>query len=240
MEPELPLADELAAVFARLSGLLLTAETVRSLLKLIIAAAREVFPSALGAGVTAAGDQGAPVTWAATGEEVERADRLQYELGAGPCLTAWQERSVIDVGDMHDDDRWPEWAASAARLGLRSALSAPMVAGCRSVGAVKVYADRPHAFGERDRTLLTMFASQAAVLVANARSAEAAERLSTELRSALRTRDIVSMAKGIVMARDHVPEETAFLVLADEAARAGKPLRDNAEAMLRAVARPRR
>ncbi|MEU4673476.1 GAF and ANTAR domain-containing protein [Amycolatopsis sp. NPDC023774] len=240
MEPELPLADELAAVFARLSGLLLTAETVQSLLKLITAAAREVFPSALGAGVTTAGDQGAPVTWAATGDEVERADRLQYELGAGPCLTAWQESSVIDVGDLHVDDRWPEWAASAARLGLRSALSAPMVTGCRSVGSVKVYSERPHAFDERDRTLLTMFASQAAVLMANVRSADAAARLSTELRSALRARDILSMAKGVVMGRDHVPEEMAFLVLADEASRTRKPLRDNAEALLRAAARPRR
>ncbi|MEV4603939.1 GAF and ANTAR domain-containing protein [Amycolatopsis sp. NPDC049253] len=240
MEPELPLADELAAVFARLSGLLLTTETVQSLLKLITAAAREVVSSALGAGVTAAGVQGAPVTWAATGEEVERADRLQYELGAGPCLTAWRESSVIDVGDLHDDDRWPEWAASAARLGLRSVLSAPMVTGCRSVGSVKVYSERPHAFDERDRTLLTMFASQAAVLVTNVRSADAATRLSTELRSALRARDIVSMAKGLVMGRDHVPEEMAFLVLADEASRARKPLRDNAEAMLRTAARPRR
>ncbi|WIX75108.1 GAF and ANTAR domain-containing protein [Amycolatopsis carbonis] len=240
MEPELPLADELAAVFARLSGLLLTTETVQSLLKLITATAREVFPSALGSAVTAVGDQGAPVTWAATGEEVERADRLQYELGAGPCLTAWQESSVIDVGDLHDDDRWPEWAASAARLGLRSVLSAPMVTGCRSLGAVKVYAGRPHAFDERDRTLLTMFASQAAVLVANVRSADAAVRLSTELRSALRARDIVSMAKGVVMGRDHVSEEMAFLVLADEASRVGKPLRDNAEAMLRAAIRSRR
>ncbi|MET7992819.1 GAF and ANTAR domain-containing protein [Amycolatopsis sp. NPDC005232] len=240
MKPELPLADELAGVFARLSGLLLTAETVQSVLRLITAASREVFPSAVGAGVTIAGDQGTPVTWAATGKEVERADRLQYELGSGPCLTAWQERSVIDVRDLRDEDRWPGWTASAVDLGLRSVLSAPMVTGCRSFGALKVYAGRPHAFEERDRMLLTLFAAQAAVLVANVQAADAAGRLSTQLRSALRARDVVSMAVGVVMGRDHVPEEMAFLLLADDASRAHTPLQETAEAVVGSAVRPRR
>ncbi|MEV6905086.1 ANTAR domain-containing protein [Amycolatopsis sp. NPDC051372] len=37
------------------------------------------------------------------------------------------------------------------------------------------------------------------------------------MRSALRARDIVDPAKGAVMGRDHVSEEMAFLLLADEA-----------------------
>src|SRR5262245_55577665 len=49
-------------------------------------------------------------TVAATGELVERADRLQYELDEGPCRDSSWHRETLLSSDLATDRRWPEWA----------------------------------------------------------------------------------------------------------------------------------
>jgi hypothetical protein len=48
----LPLADELSVVFARMSGLLLSEETVATALGLVSSLLQEAVPGAVGAGVS--------------------------------------------------------------------------------------------------------------------------------------------------------------------------------------------
>jgi GAF domain-containing protein len=229
MTAQLPLADELAVVFTRMSGLLLSTETVNTVLTLITSLAREVVPGTVGAGVTLVDSAGGRVSAAATDAVTEHADELQYRMGVGPCLTAWDRRVVVRVDDVTRDDRWPEWgAAVSAEDGVRAVLSAPLLAGGEALGALKVYARAVDAYGEREEILLTMFAAQAAVLVANVRSHEDARRLSDELRDAMRGRDVINMAKGIVMAREHVDEEAAFATLADLARDQRQTVRETA------------
>lgn len=237
MEPELPLADELATVFAGASGLLLSADVAHTALHLITSVAVETIPGAVGSGVTLLGPDGALVTAAATDVEVERADALQYEMGQGPCLTAWEQHRVVHVPDVTEDDQWPEWSTAIALTGVRSVLSAALVAGARSLGAVKVYARQPGVFGPKEEHLLTMFAAQGATLLHHLRTAEDARRLSEDLKQTLRGRDVVSMAKGILMARDSVTERTAFLQLVDAAQERGQTLGDTAEHLVRTAAR---
>ncbi|MDQ2583776.1 GAF and ANTAR domain-containing protein [Saccharothrix yanglingensis] len=233
-------ADELAGVFARVSGLLLTTETVNTALKLLTSLARQVVPGAAGSGITLLDERGERVTAAATDAVVERADALQYRLGRGPCLTSWQDHVVVRVDDLTRDERWPDWSRPAAGLGLRAVLCAPLVAGARSLGALKVYAREPDVHGSREQQVLTLFASQAAVLLANARTARDAERISDRLRDSLREREVISVAKGIVMARDGVDERAAFLALTDAARQQGSTLRQAAERLAQSTVRRRR
>jgi len=235
----LPLAEELAAVSARLSGLLLLQETVTTALGLVTALAVETVPDATGAGVTVVDERGRRSS-AATDRLVERADALQYELDEGPCLAAASARRVVRVDDLAADPRWPRWAEAAGGLGLGAALSAPMVAGDRGLGAVKVYAARPGAFDTRAEQLLTMFAAQAAILVANVQSLDRAQRLSEELHAMVRDRDVVSIAKGVLMARHAVDEDTAFGMLLTRAGQEGVPLRAVARTVADSAARRRR
>jgi GAF domain-containing protein len=237
MDHDLPLADELAAVSARMSGLLLSRETVGTALSLVTSLAGEALPGTAGAGVTLLDEHGRRTTAAATDPVVEHLDRLQYDLGEGPCLSAWEQRHVVRVDDMTEDDRWPRWTAAARKSDMRSALSAPLVAGGDALGAIKVYGREPGAFGERDEYLLTMFAAQSAILVANVRSFENARNVSEALADALRARDVISMAKGIVMAREHVDEGTAFAVLARSSHEENRKLRDLASAVVRSTVR---
>jgi GAF domain-containing protein len=240
MNHELPLADELAAVFARMSGLLLSTETVASALALVTALAAEAIPASDGAGVTLLDGRGNRVTAAATDPVVSEADGLQYEFDEGPCLMAWARRTVVRVDDIGDDDRWPRWAHAVMGTGLRSALSAPLVAGSEVLGAIKVYSRRPGTYDDRDGYLLTMFAAQAAVLLANVRSYEDAKRVSDELKDSLRARDLINMAKGVLMAREAVDEEAAFMLLTGMAREQGEQLSHVAGAVTRSNVRRRR
>ncbi|GAB1510893.1 GAF and ANTAR domain-containing protein [Actinophytocola sp. KF-1] len=240
MDTELPLADELAAVFARVSGLLLSTETVASALGLLTTLVAETVGEAVGAGVTLLDEHGERTTTAATDPVVTRLDGLQYELDDGPCLTAWARRAAVRVDDLTRDDRWPRWAAAAAATGMRAVLSAPLVAGDTALGALKVYARRPGTYGERDEHLLTMFAAHAAVLLAHIRTHEDAGRVSTRLAAALRARDLVNIAKGVLMVREGVDEQAAFLLLAKTAADEGKPLRAVADTVAGSTSRRRR
>jgi GAF domain-containing protein len=240
MDTELPLADELAAVFARMSGLLLSTETVNTALELVTALAKEAVPNTDGAGITLLDEHGDRVTAAATDPLVSQVDGLQYEHGEGPCLEAWAGRILVRVDDLTREDRWPRWTSAAAATGVRAMVSAPLVAGDEALGALKVYSRHPGTYGGHDEHLLTMFASHAAVLLANVRSYEDARRVSDELRDLVRHRDLVNLAKGVLMAREGVDERTAFLLLTGITREQNKPLREVAGRVTSTTVRRRR
>lgn len=235
----LPLADEMAAVSARMSGLLLTSETVTSALGLVTSLAVETVPGSSGAGITIVDERGRR-TSAATDEDAWRADALQYEHDEGPCLTAAALRQVVRVDDLRTDPRWPRWARSAVPLGLRATLSAPMVAGDRPLGAIKVYAREPGAFDGRAEQLMLLFSAQAAILVANVQAHERAQQLSEGLRQTVRDRDAISVAKGVLIARHGIDEDTAFGMLLARAAQDAVPLREAARIVVGSAVHRRR
>jgi GAF domain-containing protein len=231
------LAERLAAVFARMSGLFLSTDAVTTALNLITSLAVQTLPKTVGAGISLVDQDGKRLTAAATDQVVRRADALQYELGQGPCLTALADRVLVRMDDLAQDDRWSGWARPAAELGLRSAMSAPLVAGAEALGALKVYARVPDAYTDREEHVLMMFATQAAMLLANMHTAQDAERVSDELKDSLRGREVITLAKGIVMAREGVDERMAFLTLFDTARREQITLRKAAERLARTTVR---
>jgi GAF domain-containing protein len=230
------LADELSGVFARMSGLLLSEATVERSLSLLSALAQETVPGAVGAGVSLI-DEGRRRSSGSTDDRVRDADDLQYTLDEGPCLTAAATRELIRIDDLAEDPRWPRWAARVAALGLRAAMSAPLVAGDGSLGAIKVYAEQPRTFDARSEQVLTMFSAQATILVANMQTAERARRLSEGMRAAIQGRDVVSMAKGVLMGRHAVDEDTAFGMLLGQSKHDGSTLTEAAERTVASVVR---
>jgi GAF domain-containing protein len=233
---DIPLADELAAVFARMTGLLLSEETVEASLGLLSSLASETVPGSSGAGVSVI-DEESRRSSGATDARVMQADDLQYELDEGPCLAATADRQLVRIDDLTADRRWPRWAAAAAGLGLRAAMSAPMVAADKSLGAIKIYAERPGTFDARSERLLTMFSAQAALLVANMQTHERAKRLSEGMRQAIHDRDVINVAKGILMGRNAVNEDAAFGILLAGSAQDGSTLAQAARSIVESVIR---
>ena len=235
----IPLTDELAAVVARMSGLLLTHETVETSLGLLSSLAHETVFGSAGAGVSVV-DSGRRGSSGATDERVRQADVLQYDLDEGPCLTAAAARELVRADDLAEEQRWPRWTPAALSLGLRATLSAPLVAGDTCLGAIKVYAERPGVFDAHSEQLLSLFSAQAAVLVANVQAYERAKRLSDGMREAVRGRDVVSIAKGVLMARSHLDEDSATALLLRRAQQEGTTVALAARALVDSTARRRR
>ena len=236
--PDIPLADELAGVFARMSGLLLSEDTVATSLDLLGALAHETVPGSCGAGVSLV-EGGRRTSAGSTDERVREADGLQYELDEGPCLAATATRELVTIEDLERERRWPRWAAAVRPLGLRAALSTPLVAGDETLGAIKVYADHPRAFDDRSRQLLVLFSAQASLLVANLQTAERARRLSDGMRQAVRSRDLVGMAKGVLMGRHGIDEDAALRMLMGRSQQKGVPLVEAARTVVDSAGRVR-
>lgn len=225
------LAQELTSVVARTSGMMLAERTVESVLRLVTTTAVQTVPAAVGAGITVTGAGGALVSSWATEALVEDADRHQYDLDEGPCLTAVEQRRLVRVDDLSQDDRWPRWAAAAgSRVG--ASLSAPLVAGDSCLGALKVYARQPSAFGDRDEGTLSLLAGQAAILLAHAREHRRAGDLSDDLQDMLHRRDVLARACGVVMGRHKVSSDAAFSHLVAAAAKQDRTVHEVAERLL--------
>ncbi len=236
---DLPLADELSAVSARVAGLLLSEETVDTALGLVSSMALDTVPGAVGAGVSIVDGRGRRSS-GSTDARVQHADALQYELDEGPCLAAAAGRRLVRVDDLSTDRRWPRWASAVTPLGLRAAMSVPLVAGDASLGALKVYAERPGSFDVSAERRLTLSSAQAAILVSNVQTRERARQLSEALRRAVRERDLVSTAKGVVMAQHGVPGDVAFGMLVSRAEQEGRALADVARTVVESAVRRRR
>jgi transcriptional regulator with GAF, ATPase, and Fis domain len=238
--PARSLDQELTGVYARMSGLLLAEETVETVLRLLTGLALDMVPAACGAGVSLIGSDGHRITSAATSRVVEEADALQYELGEGPCLAAWTSRSVQRIHDTTTEQRWPRWAGAVHELELRAVLSAPLVAGDACPGAIKVYGRFVGTFNDEDARRLSQLAAPAAALVANMKSHQDARRLSDGLKDALRGRELISIAKGMLMSDRGVDEAGAFTLLVSIADRERKTTVEVARDIVMSAAQRRR
>ncbi|TVU59522.1 GAF and ANTAR domain-containing protein [Paenarthrobacter nitroguajacolicus] len=206
---QLPL-DELSTAIGRILGLLLTEEKVDHAVQSLSQAIRESVPGTIGAGVSILDSQGRRTSRGFTDTVVEQADFLQYQLGEGPCLTAWASEETVLVHDLSADFRWPEWTAAVSDLPITSVISTPLMAGGQSIGAIKVYSPESSAYDAATANLLELFATPAATLLSHIQSVETPKRISEGLQSALHSRDLVNRACGILMERHQIPHEVAL------------------------------
>jgi GAF domain-containing protein len=153
-------------------------------------------------------------------------DQAQYESGHGPCLEAFRSGSMISVESLEHDVRWPEFADAALAHGIRSTLSLPLVFGEASVGALNLYAASERAFGDKDTEIGRLFAAQATIVLANAEAYWGARLQSEHLERALAGREVIDLAKGIIMASMGCAPDEAFDTLAQQSQAENRKLRD--------------
>jgi GAF domain-containing protein len=214
--------DELTTVFAHLHGMLLPDQDATTAVSRLARAVHQMIPSAAGAGVSLFDEHGAPVSAAATDALVEAADGLQYELGQGPCLSAWATGELQLVEDTTTGTRWAAWQAAAAEAGIRSVLSIPMTYRGHSRGAMKVYATTAGAFGDAEQQVLGLLAEAAATLLGVAQPVDAPVRLSASLKSAMHSREVIGLAVGVLMAREHLDPAAGRSLLLERARAQGR------------------
>ncbi|MFI9818299.1 GAF and ANTAR domain-containing protein [Saccharothrix variisporea] len=161
-------------------------------------------------------------TVATTGELPCAVDQAQFDVGEGPCLRALFDEKVVSVPDLARDPRWPAFAARAVQLDVGSMLSFQLFVQDDDLGALNLYAARTHAFDEESEHVGGLFAGHAAIALATAQQRD-------HLGEAVRTRDLIGQAKGILMERHKLTADQAFAVLARASQLTNTKLRDIAE-----------
>ena len=124
--------------------------------------------------------QGSVCTTNAMSELIEQ---LQYTLGEGPCVDAYnQDRPVLEP-DLADPDtpRWPAFSAPAVAAGVRAVFGFPLQVGVVRLGALNLYRDRAGPLTDdqhADALVMADIAAQTVlVLQADARPGELAAEL---------------------------------------------------------------
>jgi GAF domain-containing protein len=208
--PSLSLPPELLAVFGRTNGYLLTEQTAHDAVNGLAEIARDIIGAAEGAGVSIIDTDGTRISVGATDPDVLEADDLQYELGQGPCITAWSLGEPVYIADTRTDDRFPRWTPAVGPLGVRSCLSVPLLNTPAGLGAMKIYSTTADAFTDEDRRLLTNLARSAATLLGHIQANDTPQRISNDVKASLAERDTIGVARGILMERLDLDRQAAM------------------------------
>jgi len=201
---------DLQTNFSMVAVALFDAGTVQETLQRIVDMAEQAIEGCEAAGIFVAAGR-APSTAAASGPLAFAVDQLQIDAGEGPCLDASNGAGTVYAEDLLDDARWPAFAPAAVALGIRSVLACSLSSG--QPNALNLYAHLPAAFSVIDRAQGQLFATLARLALESAEE-RAAHRTSTgNLTEALRTRELIGQAQGILMERERITSEQAFDVL---------------------------
>ncbi|WP_223114583.1 GAF and ANTAR domain-containing protein [Lolliginicoccus suaedae] len=190
-------------------------------LEAIVREAQKSIPGTDHAGLSVL-ENGRVATAAPTSELVEAIDSFQYTLQEGPCVDAVLDGGVYRTGNLARETRWPRFAEAASSLGVHSMLAFRLHLDGRVLGALNLYSTNPDAFDEESVYIGQPFAAHASIAVAHSR-----ERV--QLLDALDSRDVIGMAKGIIMQSMTVTDERAFSVLVALSQRTQEKLRTVAE-----------
>lgn len=216
-----PTAESLAALTRFMVG----DARLEEILAQVTELAMRAIPPASMAGITMmAGDRVA--TRYFTDDQVLEIDQAQYDVGDGPCLEAFRTRQVVKIDSTLDDDRWPAFCQAAARHGVRSTVSLPLVAGEGSLGALNLYAPQVSAFTAEHAEDASAFAVQAGVVLANVQAYWDAYDRGHHLAIAMESRGVIDQAKGVLMAQSGVDAHEAFDMLSRASQRENRKLHD--------------
>jgi hypothetical protein len=158
-------------------------------------------------------------------------EQLQYDLGEGPCVDAYnQDRPVLEPDLVHPSiPRWLAFAGPATQAGARAVFGFPLQVGAVRLGALNLYRDRPGSLTDdqhADALVLSGVVAQAIlVMQANAPPGKVAE----ELKAGADFQYVVHQASGMVAVQLDVSVGQALIRLRAYAFGNDRPLTEVAE-----------
>jgi hypothetical protein len=101
--------------------------------------------AASGAGVSVMTRHGGRGLYAASDAVSERFEDLQFVLGEGPCIEAFEARRPVMIADLSSDamHRWPLYAPAVHEDGLRAVFAFPLQVGAARLGVMDVFREQP-------------------------------------------------------------------------------------------------
>ena len=203
-------------------------ELIDGALRLAVSLAGTVVGGANGVSVSLR-RRGILTTVVATDQTISNMDANQYQTGEGPCVDASTRGHRFYAEALENETRWPAFTPRARALGIESILSSPLLVKERPVGALNIYSLTPSAFTSRDQELAATFAVQASALLGDAEGRPTDDELSIRFQGALRTREVIAQAQGVLMEREGISERDAYGALRRFSLGNGTPLSERAE-----------
>jgi diguanylate cyclase (GGDEF)-like protein len=182
------MADEmtLASVLSEFARTMITDFPIQGILDRLVERIVQVLP-VTAAGVTLITTGNAPRYIAASNPSALANERLQTDLGIGPCAMAFASGEAVAAPDLRSDDRFGAFGPAAVANGLQAVFAFPLRHGDGRLGALDLYRDEPGPLDPHDMATAQTLADVAAAYLLNARSRDEALETSDRFRdSALR------------------------------------------------------
>lgn len=177
-----------------------------------------------------------PVSVASSDTRARDLDEHQNSLGAGPCLSALRTATLVYVPDLGADLHWPKYSRAAHNASIGSILAIPLRLQASAQAVVNLYSPRTHGFAKEsiDAAVdLAYVVAKALDLVLNIAELRDARN---DLSAALRSRTVIDMAIGAVMAQSRCTRDAAFQILVRASSHRNMKLRDVAAGIISGIA----
>ncbi len=164
------------------------------------------------AGILLADPRGELRLVAASSEDAQTMELLQLQAEEGPCVECYRTAVQVRVPDLSQvEQRWPRFAAAAARAGAFVSVHAiPLRLRGEAIGALNLFHRTPGALPDADLALGQALADVATIGILSERAIRHSEVLTEQLQVALNSRVIIEQAKGVLAQHLGVPMDAAF------------------------------
>ena len=142
-------------------------------------------------------------------------EELQYTLGEGPCVDAYQQDSVVAEPDLAEPvaRRWPAFTPPALQAGVRAVFGFPLRVGTVRLGALNLYRDRPGLLNGEQHADALVVADVAARWVLDAQAGAPSGVLAKELEAGADFHFAVHNAAGMVSVQGGISVAEALIRL---------------------------
>ena len=141
---------------------------------------------------------GEPAVFAASHPSLPELMAVQLSCGCGPVLDALGTGEPVGCSDTLGENRWPEFASVALRLGVRCSLTLAYQSGSDTV-CLSLFGARPMMLEADSITVAERLVALGGVVMDIASGYGEARRAARQLRDAAESRAVVDQAKGILM-----------------------------------------
>ena len=174
-----------------------------------------------------------PTVLAGSNLEALILDSLQDGVAEGPGVLARQTGLAVLVPDTTMDPRWRRYQRAAAQRGNRSVLAVAMLAERDATAILTFSSPSPEAFDDGAVAACGALAVRAAGVMRLAVRLDTAKGTHRDLLEAMRSRKVINLATGILMAQSRCSQAEAFELLAQVSNTRNVKLRVIAEEILR-------
>lgn len=152
-------------------------------------------------------------------------DRIEQELGQGPCLASLEKMSPVLLADVDTDPRWPDYQEHLAKEGCRSVLGVPLALDANQAAALNFFASSTGVFTPEVIQKAEGFADLAGRALRLALKIGDAQLLAEDLKAAMQNRTVIDLACGVIMAQNRCSQEEAMALLMQASSNRNQKLR---------------